>query len=403
MPPRELSDARSAPVSVKAAVAVDARGAALVLWHSERGVESARRPHGRAFGSPAAIPGSRQSMADLKPQLAFDSRGAAVALWSYFEPHPQFIDGGYTVDFEFGLRAAGRPARGDFERAQTITSDLEENPNADLAIDASGTAVAVWGDNLGLHASARPRGAKRFAKAEVLSVTNADPQVGTASRAAVATWSGPRAGATSVRVAVSKDGETFGKPGTLKLRGLGRATPVIAVDSSARITAAWSRRGQVMAATCSASGDCGESRVLSADDERASDPRVAVGADGTAVVAWSSPAGVAASLRPAGRTFRPGSPLGELAKGHKLGELALAVGAGGDAAAVWTVRTKDGQRVEAAVRAAHRRFGKAQTISAAVAGAVWDAPDVAIGPTGDMLAVWGGTIGERPLILAATR
>lgn len=402
-PPRELSGARSAPISVLSAAAVDARGGSLVLWHSARGVEAAAAPRRAGFASSAPIPGSKQSMGDLQPQLAFDSRGAAFALWSYFKPRPRFVESGYSVDFEFGLRASARPARGRFERAQTLSRDLEENPFPDLAVDSGGTAVAVWSDDRGLHAMARPRGARRFERGEILSVTEADPQVGTASRTAVATWSGRRDGRTRVRAAVARSGRGFGEPGELRLRGLGGARPVIAVDSQARLTAAWALRGRVMAATCSAAGACSAPRVLSAPGEKASDPRVAIGADGTAVVAWRSPAGVAASLRPPRRSFGRRTELGALEKGQRLGQMALTVGARGDAAAVWTVRSRAGHLVRASLRRAGRRFGRAQTISAEVEKAAWSTPDVAVGSGGDVLAVWGGTIDGRPVVLAANR
>lgn len=399
-PPRELSGAHTAPISPRSAAAVNAHGGAVVLWHSKRGVEAASAARSGAFARPAAIPGSRDPMADIAPQLAFDSRGLAVALWSYFEPHPQFVDSGYKVDFEFGLRASARPAGGRFERAQTLTDDLEQHPSPDLAIDSAGTAVAVWSDDRGLHAMARPRGATRFERAEILSVTDADPQVGTSSRTAVAAWSDRRSGRTTVRVAVSRDGETFGEPDKLHLRGLGGARPVMAVDSRAKITAAWARRGRVHAATCNPDGSCGATRVLSAAGEDARDPRVAVGADGTAVVAWRNAKGVAASLRPARRRFPPGAQLGE---GERVGNLALTVGPRGDAAAVWTARGPNGPTVEAALRARGRRFGRARTISAAVESAAWDDPQVAIGPNGHVLAVWGGTIDGRPVVLSAAR
>lgn len=399
-PPRELSNGRSAPISAQAAAAVDPKGSKLVLWHSARGVEAAAATRSGPFGAPAPIPGSRQSMGDITPQLAFDARGAAVALWSYFEPHPQFVDSGYKIDFEFGLRAAARPAGGRFERAQTLTDDLEQHPNPDLAIDSAGTAVAVWSDDRGLHAMARPRGAGRFERAEILSVTDADPQVGTSSRTAVAAWSARRSGRTTVRIAVSRDGETFGEPDKLHLRGLGGARPVMAVDSRAKITAAWARRGRVHAATCNPDGSCGATRVLSPSGEDARDPRVAVGADGTAVIAWRNAKGVAASLRPARRRFRRGTQLGE---GERVGNLALTVGPRGDAAAVWTARGPGGPTVEAALRARGRRFGRARTISAAAEKAAWDDPQVAIGANGHVLAVWGGTIDGRPVILSAAR
>ena len=138
---------------------------AVVLWHSEDGVQAVARAAGHNFGTPRVIRGSKLSMPDLRPRLAFDAKGAALAVWSYFEPHPRFVEDGYAVDYTFGLRVAARGANGAFGRAQALTDRLDADPSADVAIDPSGTAFVIWTDEAGMHAVGAPRGKRRFGRA----------------------------------------------------------------------------------------------------------------------------------------------------------------------------------------------------------------------------------------------
>lgn len=399
-PPRELSDSGSAPLNLAAAAGYSPAGTAVVLWHSADGVQSVVRAAHHNFGEAHAISGSKLSMPDLLPQLAFDSRGDALAVWSYFEPHPRFVEDGYAVDYTFGLRVASRGTRGSFGRAQTLTDKLDADPSADVAFDPHGNAVVIWTDEAGMHAAARKAGERRFGRAQIISQTQADPQVtvGT-SGSATAAWA--RRGA--VRAASARRGIAFGSAVALRIPGLGKSKPVIGVDGRSAVTAAWSTRGRVMAATCRASGRCGSPRALSPAGEQATDPRVAVAADGTAVVAWKSSAGVSAALRRGHSSFgRPGR-LAKLSKGDKATDLAVTVGPGGDAAALWMVHTRDGDRVQAALRHGPRaRFATASNLTAKVAGAQWSDPQVVLDKNGDALAVWGAMIDGHPSIQATS-
>jgi hypothetical protein len=402
-PPREISDGSSSPLGLAATAGVDGSGNAVVLWHADAGVESVLRSAGRGFGSPRAIPGSRLSMPDLRPRLAFDAKGAALAVWSYFEPHPRFVQDGYAVDYTFGLRVAGRTAHSTFGAAQTLTDKLDADPSADVAFDPRGTAVVIWTDQAGMHAAARPAGKRRFSRAQVISQTQADPQVAVgASGSAVAAWAGQSHGTWSVRAAVAERGKAFGVASKLPIAGLGNAKPVVAVDGRSAVTAAWASRGRVMAATCSASGHCGSAQALSPAGQAASDPRVAVAPDGTAVVAWRSQAGVAASLRRGHSPFGTPGTLASLAKGERATGLAGAVGPHGDAATLWTIHAADGDRVEGALRhGSGARFARASRLSGPVAHAAWSDPQVVVAPSGSALAVWGALIDGRPSIQAA--
>ncbi|MEA2494088.1 MAG: hypothetical protein QOJ29_1999 [Thermoleophilaceae bacterium] len=398
-PPRELSDAGSTPLNLAATAGLSPNGGAVVLWHSAEGVQAVVRAAGHGFGTAHAISGSDLSMPDLRPSLAFDGTGAALAVWSYFEPHPRFVEDGYAVDYTFGLRVASRGASGAFGRAQTLTDKLDADPSADVAFDPSGNAVVIWTDEAGMHAAARTAGKRRFGRAQIISQTQADPQVTVGSTGdATAAW----AGTGSVR-ASSADGMAFGSAVTLKIPGLGKAKPVIGVDGRSAVTAAWADRGRVMAATCRASGRCGQATALSPSGETATDPRVAVAADGTAVIAWRSVAGISASLRHGHSRFgRPGR-LGALDKEQTATDLSVAVGPGGDAAALWTVHTPDGDGVQAALRhGAHARFSTASALTPPVPGAHWSKPQIVLDASGNALAVWGAMIDGHPSVQGAT-
>ena len=402
-PPRELSDADSSPLNLAAAAGIAPSGDAVVLWHAEKGVEAVVRASGHSFGSPRAISGSTLSMPDLRPQLAFDAKGAALAIWSYFEPHPRFVEDGYAVDYTFGLRVASRPAAGRFGRAQTLTDKLDADPSADAAFDPNGNAVVIWTDEAGMYAAARAAGKRRFGRAQIINETQADPQVSVGSTGATtAAWAAQAHGAWTVSATRARKAQAFGSAVALKIPGLGKSKPVIGVDGRSAITAAWSDDGRVMAATCGTSGRCGRAKALSVAGEKASDPSVAVAPDGTAVVAWRSPAGVSAAVRRRHGTFRSPGRLATLADGESATDLAVAVGPAGDAAALWTLHSDGGDRVQAALRHGPRaRFAKASALTAKVPGARWSDPQVVVDAKGNALAVWGAMIDGHPSVQAA--
>jgi hypothetical protein len=206
-----------------------------------------------------------------------------------------------------------------------------------------------------------------------------------------------------VAAALARKGASFGSARVLKIPGLGKSKPVIGVDGRSAITAAWSDNGRVMATTCGTSGRCGRATALSKRGEKAADPRVAVAADGTAVVAWRSPEGISAALRRGHGTFRSPSRLAALGDGQKASDLAVAVGPAGDAAALWLLDTDKGERVQAALRHGSRaRFAKASNLTGAIPGANWSDPQIVLDEHGNALAVWGALIDGHPSIQAAS-
>ena len=123
--------------------AIDAKGDALVVWvHTRRdgsALMSAFRAAGHEWRSPVTVPGSRGAQ---DAEVAFDGQGDAVVLWRT----------------SHAAAAVRRTAAGSWTKSVTLyrTSTTMESraPNSvDLAVNASGRAVAVWDTSTGLKAA----------------------------------------------------------------------------------------------------------------------------------------------------------------------------------------------------------------------------------------------------------
>ena len=67
-----------------------------------------------------------------EPQVAVDGSGAAVAVWARF-------DGSDTI-----IQASARPAGGAWGPAVDLSQSGRDSKAPQVAVDASGDAVAVW-------------------------------------------------------------------------------------------------------------------------------------------------------------------------------------------------------------------------------------------------------------------
>jgi hypothetical protein len=182
-------------------------------------------------------------------------------------------------------------------------------------------------------------------------------------------------------------------------KDMGRAD--LAVSPQGDVIVWWSGPGGVEFSLRPAGGDF--ARVL--ENTQDGSPDVAFDSAGNAVAVWSETSGGAqqtfASFRPAGGTFATGVPISKAMSGQFAGLPHVAVGANGDAVAVWEFFDGAENRIQAAIRPAGGTFGDAQTISAAghSAGNV----DVAVDAEGNAIAVWPRSNGTNDLIEAASR
>jgi len=162
------------------------------------------------------------------------------------------------------------------------------------------------------------------------------------------------------------------------------------------LAVAWNRGGTI---EVSIHGDGGWGRPESfADAAPGSAPALAVGADGTAAVAWSTDDGrVVARVRP------PGSGWGEegvLATGEAA-EPRIAVDEGGGVVAAWSDGGEDGgRRVIEAASWDGSSWSPAESLSDP--GASADHPDLAVSGPGDAVVVWRTVTASGAFVAASS-
>lgn len=123
-------------------VAVAADGTATAVWiggtAASGTVHSATRPSGGTWSSPVTLAGPGPDL--FRTRIAVNGRGDAVAIWAIRPAPPQ--------DDRVVVQARHRPAGGDWAPTETVHSQPGiTSVEPDVAIDASGNAVAIWVDS----------------------------------------------------------------------------------------------------------------------------------------------------------------------------------------------------------------------------------------------------------------
>lgn len=290
---------------------------------------------------------------DGRPQIAVDAAGNAVAVW---ERHV----GGEEI-----VEASERPAGGDWSEADVLSLAGEEGKRSRVAIDASGTAIAMWITEEG-------------------------------------------AGDFVVRSAVRPPGGGWSKPEDVSDSISEAIHPLLAIDAASETVAVWTafEGGDriLQGAVRSTSGEWSEPDDLSEAGDNvkviADGPHAAIDAAGNAIAVWALEDGnvVQAALRPAGGDWQEPDDLSDA--GQEAGQPDVAMNETGEAVAVW--RRLDGtDTIQAAVRPASGDWAEPDELSDASQGSA--EPDVAIDEAGEAIAVWTRSNGTNDIIQAAVR
>ncbi|MDQ3765420.1 MAG: hypothetical protein M3460_29395 [Actinomycetota bacterium] len=289
-----------APVDLSAAgqdafaprVAVDGQGNAVAVWDRFNGtntiVQAAARPAGGAWQAPINLsaPGQDASI----PQVAVNAQGNAVAIWRR------------GTTFNAIVQAAARPAGGAWQAPINLSAPGQDASIPQVAVDAQGNAVAVWrrfnGTNDIVQAAVRLAGGAWQAPVN-LSAPGQDasiPQVAVDAQGnAVAVWQRFTTFNAIVQAAARPAGGAWQAPITLSLSAVGQNAfnPQVAVDGQGNAVAVWQRNtdnftpnGFVQATVRPAGGAWQAPINLSASDQPAYEPQVAVDGQGNAVVVW---------------------------------------------------------------------------------------------------------------------
>ncbi len=289
----------------------------------------------------------------FSPVVAVNAHGDAVAAWLSNDEPPSS-----SSSLTWVLRAATRRAGGSFGPAHDILSfpPTFEHPRIDLSIDASGDALLAW--------------AASDAHQGILH--------------------------SVVQAAYRPAGGTFGPTSTLADATNAPSALVErvdgALDARGDAVVAWWDTGTIRATVrAAATGDWQSSRGLGNAGVFGTGPAVAVDADGNAIVAWvpccSETPPVQVSSLPAGtRDWLP--PQNVSQPGTRPFNLtpAIAIGAGGEAVAAWSL-IADAPTIVAARRPAGGAFAPSEDVWR---GRGWASvtPAVAIDPEGDAVVAW---------------
>jgi PKD domain len=333
-------------------VTIDAAGNAIAVWITEESlgsfvIRSVARPPSGEWSDPEDV--SDSIAAAGSPSLAVDAASEAVAIWTAFE-------GGHVI-----VQGAARSAGGAWSEPDNLSptgEDVTPLEAPDVGIDAAGNAIAVWkldGTNQVVQAAVRPAGGD-WEEPDDLSSAGEDARapavaMNDAGRA-VAAWMGLE-GTNTIQAAVRPAGGDWEEFDDLSDASEDAANPDVAIDEAGEAVAVWVRSNGtndiIQAAVRPASGDWGEADDLSASGQDAFSPVVAANVAVGAVAMWDRFDGsrrrVQAAVRPPDGEWSNPDTLS--AAGENAGFREIALDAAGNAIAVFGRSGADGPFAQA--------------------------------------------------------
>lgn len=276
-----------------ARVAVDPTGNAMAVWGRADGadfrIQAAFRPVGGAFAPAKTLSAAGENGGF--PQVAFDGAGNAIVAW---------VASGASTSV---MRAAYRPAGGDFEPATAISSAGSLSNQFHLLFDARGNAAVAWPrqisvDSSAVEAALRPAGGT-FQPA--IPVSGLHKSVGSVRAAfepggglqvVYTTYDPPPGspGRSRIETARRAPGAAFGTPQDLTATsGATTATvfPDIAIDRDGHALATWMEGFYIWVASRPSGTEPFASAVrISPDHGNTYEPHVRFDPAGDAIIVW---------------------------------------------------------------------------------------------------------------------
>ncbi|HEY5332546.1 MAG TPA: hypothetical protein VIJ21_03300, partial [Solirubrobacterales bacterium] len=338
-PPRELG------IGIEPAVALDPSGRAVVVWAGSRGIEAAVEAAGGAWSKRAVV--SPEVFA-FGPEVALDDVGEATAIWHGPDPRHSIVQ-----------VATLKPGQ-SWSAGRELSARGRNAVAPQIAVDPAGAAVAVWRRRDGRRSiveAAVRTAAGAWSRPAALSATGENavaPQVAIdATGEAVAIWKRFDGAHSIVQSASRAAGAAWSRPVNLSAPGRNAEEPDVAIDAAGEAVAVWERFDgrfdRIQSASRRPGGSWSKATYLSRRGRSAHEPQVAVDAGGESVAVWERTTGggaqVQAVSRPAGGVWSGPTGLGPSSGG--FGELDVGISDGGEALAVW-----GGSQLSAATRPA---------------------------------------------------
>jgi PKD repeat protein len=347
-------------------VAVNARGDAVAVWTQKQGttqtVQAAVRPPGGNFSAPQAIgvtlPCFFLGILGPSPKVGIDAQGNAIAVWAK------------PLAASNVIQAAVRPAGGTFGPANDISDPSRTaNTDPDIAMSATGSAVAVWSWNDGsktvIQVATRPAGGS-FPAAGAATTISASGQNATNPRVAMndrgdtaVVWTRTNGTNVIAQARVRPAGSTFAATVDLSAAGADAGSPDVAIDPAGRATAVWTRSNLVESRFLTSAGalDGGIDNVSDAAESVGS-PSVALDDANNAVAVWTGGTLTKAASRASRASFAPPQTVSSPGDSNALPRVAM--DRAGNAVAIWSQGLAV---VQASRRAPGGTFGGVEDVS----------------------------------------
>ena len=337
---------------------------------------------------------SNAAAESVDPALAVDASGTAIAVW---------VENGF-------ISYSQRPPGGSFAPAQTIPASSVAGAPA-VAI-GGGTVVVTWIAGSNTKVAVKPAGSATFDPITTFATAGEpsfDPDVAMNEAGdAVVSWRTEGVTLDSVRAAARPAGGAFTAPlatvFSTPLDGDHIDLPKVALDPLGRATLLWAHydsavaRHVIRSSARSTSGDFGPSEAVSdpsLDSGSAGLLDVAVDSENTAIGVWSAGT-VQMSVRPSGGSFD--DTIRDISPpGTFISDPVVRLDPGGRAIAVWLTTTGD-DRIQSTVRPKHGSFGavaEVQLVPAASGSMVGPTP-VALDDEGNAVTIWRRTFDTDP-------
>jgi plastocyanin len=324
-------------------IAVDPAGEAIAAWVRSNGsndiVQAAIKPPGEGWGKPVNLSGAGAEAS--QPQVAVDAAGDATVVWLRFNGSNHIV------------QTAAMPAGERWGKPVDLSEAGQEAARPEIAVDGGGDAVAVWaghGASGDLVQAAVKAEHGRWGKQATLSAAGQEPgQEPLTPRAAIdaagtatAVWVDYKEyGNAVVQTARKAVGALWSSPTTISEPSQEAFGPQIAVNAAGEETTAWNSCCYLANAAIKPAGEAWDKPVSLADG---SHPRVAVDAAGDASAVWDSYYGpgdqVQAAIAPVGEPWGSTTTLSEAGEDAMSPE--LATDAAGEMTATWTRYTGGG-------------------------------------------------------------
>lgn len=274
------------------------------------------------------------------------------------------------------------------------------------AVAPDGTITAVWQGSDGNHAivqaSTRAPGGNFSSPVDLAAAgqSSFDAQVAVAPDGTVtAVWLRNDGANYIVQASTRPPGGSFSAPVDLSVTGKDASEPQVAVGANGTTTAAWYRGSgsavTVQVSTRDPGGSFGDAVDLSTAGQEAYSPDVAVAANGTTTVAWMLVTGgklvVQASTRPPGGSFGAPVPLSQAGQNAQAPHLGIADD--GTTTVAWNRFDGSNAIVQASTRPPGGNFGAPVDLSAS--GVSGQRDQMAVGADGTTVVVWVHQIGTE--------